>query len=107
MCSNNKNGKPEAHKQEEFYKHLRIYLTVIAVAFISRVFFHGHFGIPSFAFWWGIGVLIHYVSVFGWDKIENCTSDRNYFEDAPRERNAEPLADERKQSKSWRDRDLV
>ncbi|MDX1943581.1 MAG: 2TM domain-containing protein [Saprospiraceae bacterium] len=97
----------EARKQEEFYKHLRIYLTVIAIAFISRVFFHGYFGIPSFAFWWGIGVFVHYISVFGWNNIDSCTPNRNYFEDEPNEREAEPLVDQREQRKSWRDRDLV
>lgn len=107
MCNNQNKDKSIAEKQAEFYKHLRTYLTIVAIFFMYRVFFQGHIGIPSFAFWWGIGVLVHYVSVFGWDKLEGNHVDRAYFEDEPDEREAEPLVDQRMRDRSWRDRDLV
>lgn len=102
-----------AHEQYKFYKHLRVYLTVVGITMFVNLFGRGQFHIPSFAMWWGLGVAIHYLNVFGWDSLfqqdgapERTFRDRDYDEeyDEP-----EPLVDmrEREPRRQWRDRDLV
>ncbi len=112
MCHHQYHGEEnsEAIKKEKFYRHLRVYLTVVGFVFFARFFSQGHFGgMPSFAFWWGVGVVAHYLSVFGWRSLtENdawTQCDRSYENEetiVP-----EPPIDLREKRKSWRERDLV
>lgn len=109
MCHHHFAGESEIDKKVKFYKHLRVYLTVIGVSLVARFLGTGHLGFPSFAFWWGVGLIIHYLSVFGWEGFtDNQYSnsrdldieDKDYME-------PEPLVDERVPRRNWRDRDLV
>ena len=83
---------PEA----KFYKHLTWYIAIMGFFLYKN---HGNvFSFFPIAFFWGIGVLIHYFSVFGWPNEPNLDLD----DDQPEEP-AEPKS----KGPNWSDKDLV
>lgn len=114
MCHHHFAKASEADKEVKFYKHLRIYLTIIGISILARFLGTGHVGFPSFAFWWGIGVVVHYLSVFGLEGFSNnpywtsqCGTTKDQYRDEEEPVEPEPLVDERVPRRIWRDRDLV
>ena len=114
MCHHHFAKASEADKEVKFYKHLRIYLTVIGISILARFLGTGHVGFPSFAFWWGIGVVVHYLSVFGLEGFSDnaswtshCGRTKDQYKDEDDFFGPEPLVDERVPRRNWRDRDLV
>ncbi|HMO39116.1 MAG TPA: 2TM domain-containing protein [Saprospiraceae bacterium] len=94
-------------QQYKFQKHLRAYLIVVGTISMLQFFSKGIITPPAFAFWWGIGLAIHYLNVFGWDKlpIDQKAPPRN---ESSREDDADLLVELKKQPRrAWRERDLV
>lgn len=92
-----------AMRKAKFYKHLTVYLAVVGFATFGQFFATGHLHTPLFAFWWGIGVVAHYLSVFGWQHPAETDTPRNFMHsDEP-----EPRTNNRERIRTWRDRDLV
>lgn len=83
---------PEA----KFYKHLTWYIAIMGFFLYKN---HGNvFGFFPIAFFWGIGVAIHYFSVFGWPN-----------EQKPDVHNQDDDIDDEPEDKgpNWSDKDLV
>lgn len=99
-----------AQKRYEFYKHLKTYLTISGIFTLLHVFKGGGLHVPDFVFWWGIGVAIHYLSVFGWNSLfhQESQDERVYLDDEVEEE-PEPLVEMKDKATrpTWRDRDLV
>ncbi len=112
-CHQNHRKSSPANEKFKFYKHLKVYLTFVGVTMFIGIVGRGQFHVPSFVFWWGLGVAIHYLNVFGWDSLfqEEPPSDRSYMRTNPeaRDEEAESLVEmgERQPRPRWRDRDLV
>lgn len=85
---------PEA----KFYKHLTWYIAIMAFFLYKN---HGNvFSFSPIAFFWGIGVAVHYFSVFGWNNEQPNKEQRNdadeYDQDVPEDKGP-----------NWSDKDLV
>ena len=86
---------PEA----KFYKHLTWYIAIMGFFLYKN---HGNiFSFFPIAFFWGIGVLVHYYSVFGWPNeaakipLDN-DDDQGEDQDEPKDKGP-----------NWSDKDLV
>jgi len=108
-CHQKRRACSPADEQQQFYKHLKVYLTVVGVTIFANFLGSGHIHIPSFAMWWGLGVAIHYLNVFGWDSLFEQDSEEPMDAYRDEEDEAEPLVElgEREPRRQWRDRDLV
>jgi len=109
-CHQKRYTTSPADEKQQFYKHLKVYLIVVGITMFSNGFGRGAFNVPPFAMWWGIGVAIHYLNVFGWESLFKQDGDEptdTYRDDDDEE--AEPLVElgERVPRRQWRDRDLV
>ncbi|MBP6811658.1 MAG: 2TM domain-containing protein [Saprospiraceae bacterium] len=83
---------PEA----KFYKHLTWYIAIMGFFLYKN---HGNlFGFFPIAFFWGIGVAMHYFSVFGWpnEQKSNQQEQEDDMEDEPDDKGP-----------NWSDKDLV
>ncbi|GJM31818.1 MAG: hypothetical protein DHS20C18_08190 [Saprospiraceae bacterium] len=107
-----------------FYSHLGYYGAMIVFFFLlNAVTFHGEWWFIFPALGWGIGVLIHYLSVFGlpflgdtdaWEEKEirkemERLERRSLPESFPREEDSLDLPELKKQKKetTWDENDLV
>lgn len=78
-----KNAKKRAEEKIGFYKHLRTFLVVNGIFLLSSFFWGRFFFMPG-VFFWGIGLFIHYCSVFGFPGTEGFLSkdwERKIMED--------------------------
>lgn len=73
---------------KRFYSHLKVYFIVNAIIIISSFNrdFIGHFGFWNWqtfstAFFWGIGLVIHGISVFGTDLFFNKYWEQNKIQE--------------------------
>lgn len=98
------------NKKVKFYNHLRTYLCFIGFMFFAKFFFHVDANFYPVAFWWGFGVVVHYLRTFG---VEGLT-DRSAAQEAQSptyetfsKPDVEEFVELKQPQKSWRDRDLV
>lgn len=99
--------KMMTHKQQEFYRHLRFYLCFIGSMLFLQLFLGFDMGFYSVAFWWGFGVAIHYVRVFGDAGLTEWSEPQESHYEKPNEPEAEEIVELRLKQPAWRDRDLV
>ena len=75
-----KKVKKRIHEIKQFYKHFSIYLIINLFFIIRRIYLDIKYGDSiiealtdinnySFFFWWGVGLIIHGILVFGPTKI--------------------------------------
>jgi len=97
------------YKKHKFYKHLKVYLIFIGMMLFITLFTDGDPNFYPFAFWWGLGVVVHYLKTFGWSNLTQTTrqepQEREY--ELPSEPEEEEFVELRQPQKAWRDRDLV
>jgi hypothetical protein len=93
-----KQSDQKGYEKYKFQKHLRAYLIVNGILWYSNMR-NGHFfGSFPVAFFWGLGLLFHYVSVFGWP-------DANSAANLGFEQDDDPIAPQNEPG--WKDKDLV
>lgn len=104
-------------KKAKFYKHLFIFV-VFNVFFFSTSLFHGHpFKPLGVTFFWGIGLLFHYLKVFGLPGsgvLSNAWEEREYKKELERLKKRELPSHQIEEQlelkevvKNYRDSDLV
>jgi hypothetical protein len=104
-------------KKAKFYKHLFIFLIINGFVLTSSLL-QGHFFRPfPMTFFWGIGLIFHYLKVFGIPGsgvLSNDWESREYqreLEKLARKPKSEPTMDERLELKevvkNYKDSDLV
>lgn len=89
--------KRSQHSPEaKFYKHLTWYIAIMGFFLYKN---HGNvFSFFPVAFFWGIGVAIHYFSVFGWPNEQNNKGDDHDEDDQEKPEDKGP---------NWSEKDLV
>lgn len=89
--------KRSQHSPEaKFYKHLTWYIAIMGFFLYKN---HGNvFSFFPVAFFWGIGVAIHYFSVFGWPNEQNKPGDDQDHENQDKPEDKGP---------NWSEKDLV
>ncbi|MEL6863491.1 MAG: 2TM domain-containing protein [Bacteroidota bacterium] len=127
-------AKARVKEKKEFYQHLSTYVSVGIVLFAVNFFTMGRHGIWWFKFpmfFWGIGLFMHYMSVFGWmgntrydeqweereiaREVERMKEKEYYYEDKPKaqEQTSPPTEDElelkefKKLRREWDDSEFV
>lgn len=61
-----KKARKRAQEKVEFFQHFFIYLMVNLVVIASNLIFNSEFlYFPFVLFGWGIGIVIHFINVFG------------------------------------------
>ncbi len=111
-CSHHRYGH-KRYKQsepEKFHRHLRTYIGVIGGMALANLFWGAHIHFQSVAFWWGIGLAIHYLNVFGWESLR--TAERFEPTDTSHQASDEYTAEDelvelQKPRRAWREKDLV
>lgn len=99
-----------AHHKFKFYKHLKLYLCFVGFMLFSNIFLHADIHFYSVAFWWGFGIVIHYLRTFGWADLNEQPAQQQQPEqryEAFTEPEVEEFVELKQPLKSWRDRDLV
>jgi hypothetical protein len=91
--------RDKENPEAKFYKHLTWYLAIMGFFLYKN---HGNvFSFFPIAFFWGIGVTLHYFSVFGWpNELKGKSSDDR---DEPEDEQDEP----QDKGPNWSDKDLV
>jgi len=82
--------------ESKFYKHLTWYIAIMGFFLYKN---HGNiFGFFPIAFFWGIGLVVHYFSVFGWpnEQTKKPEQEEDNIDDALEDKGP-----------SWSDKDLV
>lgn len=102
------------HKEDQkakFYKHLKFYLIFVGIMLYSNIFKDTGPNFYPVAFWWGLGVVFHYLRTFGWAHL---SADQFIYKEQyehryeiPTEPEEEEFVELRQPQKAWRDRDLV
>lgn len=104
-------------KKAKFYKHLFFYLAFNGFFFTTGLL-QGHPMEPlTIAFFWGIGLVIHYLKVFGlpgsgvlsneWEEREYRRELERLEKRKPQARQMEDQLDLKEMAKNYRDSDLV
>lgn len=104
------NKMSNQQKQEKFYGHLKAYLIFTGFMFFIKFFMHAHVDFYPVVFWWGFGVAIHYLRTFGWEHLQNPTTQEQQQRYEREEELEEDIFVELKPKqkvKSWREQDLV
>jgi hypothetical protein len=83
--------KPDLQQKQKFYKHLKIFLIVMGLMIFFSFRNGTYFTLRPWMVIWGIGLMAHYLGVFG----GGCQGNR-----------PEPLEDPRSRDQ-WKDSDLV
>jgi hypothetical protein len=95
-----KDKDQNGYQKYKFYKHFRAYMIVNGIFWYLNMRSGHFFGSFPIAFFWGLGLFAHYVSVFGWPDANtlNGTDDLNDDFDQPEAPVNQP---------GWKDKDLV
>ncbi len=97
-------------KRFKFYKHLKVYLIFVGFMLFISVFMDSDVNFYPVAFWWGLGVVFHYLKTYGWQHL---TMDATRFETGSEQQEElhlekeEEVVELKKPQRAWRDRDLV
>lgn len=108
-----KKHKDFEDKKFKFYKHLKFYLIFVGFMLFVNVFMDADANFYPVAFWWGLGVVFHYLKTYGWQHLNADAgaafeARKDQLEDFNMEREEEEEVVELKQpQRAWRDRDLV
>ncbi len=117
-------AKKRVKAKKEFFEHLSTYLGMATFFFLLNFFTSpGRWWFYWPMFGWGIGVLAHYLSVFGipgvgqldenWEKraleqeLEKLNVDLDKTNKEEEKLDLPPLQKEKELKKKWRDEDLV
>ena len=113
-----KEARRRADKKIKFYRHLRSYITVNVIMMALNLFSGNGLSWLPVAFFWGIGLFTHYVSVFGfpgtdgmmskdWEK-QQVEKEIRQLEQGKSEDTLElPRIKEKVRQKNWDEGDLV
>ncbi len=116
-----KRAKRKVENKKGFYGHLSAYLAMsIFLLLVNLLTFHGDIWFFYPMIGWGIAVVIHYFSVFGFPFIGALDEDweereiqkelkrkKRYFREADEDDELELKPLKRLHNKDWDDRDLV
>ncbi|MFN7118635.1 MAG: 2TM domain-containing protein [Saprospiraceae bacterium] len=99
------------HKKFKFYKHLKFYLMFVGLMLFVNIFMGANADFYPVAFWWGLGVVFHYLKTFGWEHLTMTQSvaEESYERrtEVPAEPEEEEFVELKQPQRAWRDRDLV
>lgn len=100
-----------AYKKFKFFKHLKFYFIFVGFMLFMNVFMDAHIHFYSVAFWWGLGIVFHYLKTFGWAHVtmdqDRYEEQRTFRYESQPEPEEEEFVELKQPQKAWRDRDLV
>ncbi len=108
--SGHKRGS-ENYKKYKFYKNLKTYLCFVGFMLVMNTFMRMHINFYPIAFWWGFGIVVHYLRTFGWagltEQYAQQLPERERTYDNFAEPDVEEFVELKQPQRVWRDRDLV
>ncbi len=99
---NHHQARRQFKKRQGFFRHLRFYVIFNGINILVKVSDGDFFGWWPLAFFWGIGLAVHYLSVFGPPGEMRKALPPHFFGGCGWREDREERA-----VRSWRDRDLV
>lgn len=96
-------------KKFKFYKHLKMYLCFVGFMLFMKLFWGSDANFYPVAFWWGFGVVVHYLRTFGWAGLYEQPAQQQQEQryESHTEPDIEEFVELKQPQKAWRDRDLV